>query len=222
MALYNKEIVEKARLANQTEKGNVYHHPTQTHVIKKCIDLSCRKPLHDIKNKPKSDGSEKWLEAYVIQLAKHSNQYQSPFQLTGVSNLYYFLDSQRNFESDINSPSRPLDCLLFEPETHNLVVIELKADRKQRKTAIDELKHYTKKIFEIKDEIADVFNLGIVSAVEGYIVWPGDDMYRGTPLPLEDWGLIGYTANKIVNHGKLTNPWISLMFTKYQPSKLIK
>lgn len=222
MELYNKEIVKKARLANLAEKGCVYHHPTEKDVVKKCIDLSCRKPLHDIENRPESDGSEKWLEAYVIQLAKHSNQYKSPFQLTGVESHYYFLDSQRNFKRDINSHARPLDCLLFEPETHNIVVLELKADRNQRMIAIEELAQYTKNIFDIKDEIAEVFNLGEVSAVEGYIVWPGDDKYRGRPLDFDGWGIIGYDANEIVKQGKLTEPWISIIFKKYRPSKLIK
>ena len=115
-----------------------------------------------------------------------------------------------------------MDCLLFEPETHNLVVVELKADRKQRITAINELKHYTKKIFEIKNEIASIFKLGMISAVEGYIVWPGDDKYRDKPLDFDGWGLIGYAANEVVNQGELTNPWIYLHFRKYRDSKLIK
>jgi hypothetical protein len=188
MRLYNKEVVRKAWEANKSEAGNVYHHPTQKSTIKKCICLSCRKPLHDVRNKPESDGSEKWLEAYVIQLAKQSNNYQHPFQMTGVTSGYYFLDSQRNFKSDINSHARPLDCLLYEHETHNLVVVELKADRRQRQKAIKELNYYTDKVFEIKDEISDVFKLDRIHAVEGYVVWPGDDKFRDNTL---DFGGLG-------------------------------
>ena len=220
MALYTREIIEQAWEANRKEKRCVYHHATQEKVIEKCIDLLCRKPLHDIKNKPQSDSSEKWLEAYIIQLAKHSNQYQDPFQLPGVPNCYYFLDSQRNFEKYDGNSARPLDCLLFEPETSNLIVLELKADRLQREIAIEELDYYTKKVLEIKNEIADVFGLGSISGVEGYIVWPGDDRRGNELLKLGNWGLIGYEAKEIIKQGKLVQPWNCLNFQKYRGSKV--
>jgi hypothetical protein len=70
--------------------------------------------LPNIENEPKFDSREKWLEAYIIELAKHSNQYQDPLQLPGASNRYHFLDSQRNFKRDINNKARPLDCLHFQ------------------------------------------------------------------------------------------------------------
>lgn len=188
MGLYNGDTMRNAWDANKDEEGNLYHHPTQKGIFKKCIDLFCRKPLHDIKHEPSSNGSERWLEAYIIRLAKQHNKYQNPFELPGVNERYRFLDSQRNFESDVNGPPRNLDCLLFQQENRSLVVIELKANGRERAKAITELDHYTKKISKIKDEISSVFNLGGVSAIEGYIVWPGDDIYQKEKLTFETGG----------------------------------
>lgn len=228
MGLYNCKIVRKARADNAAEERNEYHHPTESDVIHKNIDLTCQKPMCEINEPFKSNGYEKWLEAYVIQLAKRSNKYQSPFQLTGVPNYFLFLDSQRNFRQDTSNYARPLDCLFFEPDSHHLVVIELKATRKERGKAITELNHYTQEILEIKEEIASVFGLDEISGVEGYVVWPGDDRrYGKEPMDFGDWGVIGYSGNGYVNHGKLTKPWelfetqgYSIQFTKYRSSVL--
>ena len=62
----------------------VYYHPTENGILRKCIDLSCHKPLtkvHTFENKPGSSSSEKWLEAYIIKLAKRKDNYKEPFKL---------------------------------------------------------------------------------------------------------------------------------------------
>ena len=77
---FTEKFVRQAREANREESDNVYHHPREDKVVKKCIDLSCRKPLtneHKPNNQPKSGSPEKWLEAYIIQLAKRSNNYRN-------------------------------------------------------------------------------------------------------------------------------------------------
>lgn len=230
---FTEKFVRQAWEANREESDNVYHHPREKKVVKKCIDLSCRKPLteeHKPSNKPESGSPEKWLEAYIIQLAKRSNNYRKMFELAG--GHYHFLYSQLNFRETASSKARPLDCLLYEPATHNLVVVELKATRKQRNDAIKELDYYAKEVLKIKDDLREIFGLEGVRGVEGYVVWPGDDKFRNKTLSFGGWGLIGYSdTHEMVKNGKLVEPWkqfksleqiLTIKFIKFQPSKVIK
>jgi len=240
--MLNKKIINEAWEANYRELEDVYHHPTTKRIIKKCINLSCKKPLtktHTTNIEIKSKSQERWLEAYIIQLAKQNNNYKTPFTLitknnNPVSNYktneeYIFLYSQLKFPEDKYNKARPLDCLLYNPNTNNLVIMELKADRNQRTTAINELNYYSQKVCEIAEAFADIFNLSKINGIEGYIVWPGDNKHKNENLYFDGWGLIGYAADQIISNGKLKNPWEyihktgnEITFTKYQKSKLIK
>jgi hypothetical protein len=231
-APFTKEVVKKAWKKNWEETDNIYHHPREKDVIDKCIVLSCRKPLtkkHEPEDEPQSCSSEKWLEAYIIQLAKRSNNYKHTFELAG--NSYRFLYSQLNFRKMGKNGARPLDCLLYEPATHNLVIVELKATRQQRDKAIKELDYYSVEVLKIKDELGEIFDLDSVRGIKGYVVWPGDDKFRNKTLDFGDWGLIGYSDDKygMIENGELMEPWkkfksfgqkLTLKLTKYQDSKV--
>lgn len=235
-----KNNVIKAWKSNKSELNDIYHHPTTSRIVKKCIDLSCNKPLTRIHDtKIKSISPERWLEAYIIQLAKQNDNYKIPFNLITKNNNpasnyntneeYLLLYSQLKFPKDERNRARPLDCLLYNPHANNLVIMELKADRNQRTKAIEELNDYSQKVYGIVEAFSAIFNLGKIHGIEGYIIWPGDNKYRNENLDFNGWGVIGYTAEKIIEKGKLKNPWEyinttgnKITFTKYQNSKLIK
>ena len=235
------KYIHIARDLNREEGGDVYHHPTENGLVKKCIDLSCKKPLtrvHTSSNKPKSGSSERWLEAYIIQLAKLSDNYKKPFKLVDKEHNLVdqaemsccFLYSQLKFGKTEDDGARPLDCLLYEPSTSHLIILELKATRKERGKAIGELEYYAKKVYQDKDELAEIFGYsGGVKAVEGYIVWPGNDKFNNkTPLDFGGWGLIGYSdPYGIITNGSLVKPWdqfkdyknkLTIDFTMYRRS----
>lgn len=221
--------VHDAWEANRNETDDVYHHPTTNGVVRKCIDLSCNKPLtkaHSSANKPKSESPERWLEAYVIQQAKRSNNYTGTFALA--SNNYRFLYAQLKFPRKGNNQARPLDCLLYEPETRHLVILELKAER-VLKLALEELDYYAHRILEIKGELTRVFDLEEVTAIEGFIVWPGKKRGDTSKFDLRGWGLIEYfNESGMIRDGKLINPWDTsgenqaIEFVKLQESKFKK
>ena len=233
--LFTKDFVENVHKAwedNRKEIHNVYHHPKENGIVNKCIDLSCHKPLHDVRNEPKekSDSSEKWLEAYIIQLAKRSDNYKATFELAGRE--YRFLYSQLQFRSMEKHNPRPLDCLLYEPTTNSLVVIELKAER-VLKCAVKELDYYAVNVSKIKNELAHVFDdVDGVSTVEGYIVWPGKDNADNNRHNFGRWGLIEYSDKYgMVNNGKLVKPWdqikkigqeLTMEFRRFKKSEIIK
>ena len=235
------ENIHKAWEANKKEVDNVYHHPTTNGTVKKCIDLSCNKPLtkvHTSENKPKSNSPERWLEAYIIQLAKQSNNYKEPFELVdkehnlvAVTELNCrFLYSQLKFRRTEDSGARPLDCLLYEPATHHLIIAELKATREERSKAIEELDYYAEKIYGNKDELAKIFPfIDNVIDVEGYIVWPENKRNANIELNFGGWGLIEYSdKHGMIKHGKLVKPWEQcnqnqiIEFVKVKESKVIK
>lgn len=223
------ENVRKAWEANKKEANNIFHHPTTNGVVQKCIDLSCNKPLtkiHTGENKPRSNSPERWLEAYVIQQAKQSKNYKGMFELAG--NNYRFLYSQLKFPSVGKSEARPLDCLLYEPKTRRLVIIELKAER-TLKCAVKELDYYAVKVNEIGNKLTCMFTLDGVSAVEGYIVWPGNKKADNSKLDFGGWGLIEYSDKYgMIKNGKLVKPWEKcnqnqiIKFAKVKESKVIK
>jgi hypothetical protein len=223
------ENVRKAWDANKNEVDNIYHHPTTNGVVKKCIDLSCNKPLtkeHSLDNKPKSNSPERWLEAYVIRQAKQSDNYNGMFELA--RNNYRFLYSQLKFPRTEKSPARPLDCLLYETKTTHLIIIELKAERVLQR-AVEELDYYAGRVLEIKSELTRVFNLEEVAAVEGFIVWPGRKRKDKSEFDLGGWGLIEYfNEYGMISNGKLKTPWEqpsqnqAIEFVKLKESKLIK
>jgi hypothetical protein len=229
---FTKNNVLKASIQNKSEKGDWYHHPTEKDIKEKCIDLSCIKPLHERNNEPKgkNTSAEKWLEAYVIQLAKRERNYDGLFDLAGKK--YRFLYSQFTFRSTDKHGPRFLDCLLFDPESNHLVIIELKADRALKK-AVDELDYYAHKLDEIKDELIDIFELNGIPAIEGYIVWPRNDKGHNAKYDFGGWGLIEYSDDVgMVKNGKLIEPWEKykhlgqvkkesvIEFIKSRPSKI--
>lgn len=223
--------IHEAWKANRNEIGDVYHHPTENGIVEKCIDLSCRKPLHAIGSEPNSDSSERWLEAYIIQLAKHSNNYREPFNLSGIENKYKFLASQMKFESYEDSPARPLDCLLYDVSTNHLIIMELKANRALR-TAVKELNYYAGEVIKIKNGLVLVFDLNNVSAVEGYIVWPENENADNSKKEFGRWGLIEYSGKSgMIKNGNLVKPWeqfkifghkLTMKFSKIKNSEVIK
>lgn len=228
-----KNNVIEAWKANINELDNIYHHPTTKGIVEKCIDLSCKKPLTEKHTPDKIFGlgsTEKWLEAYIIQTAKKSNQYKSAFQFNGITNHYYFLYSQLNFKGI----RRPLDCMLYEPATQNLIILELKANR-ALKCAKEELEKYTEEIRKIKHEIKEVFekiynDFEGISGIEGYIVWP--ENIKGRQNLFDGWGVIEYSSEyDIIRNGNLVEPWqhyikvgdkMTINFKKVIDSKIIK
>lgn len=194
--LFTKPFARRVRDAiklNKIESGDVYYHPSEKRIIKKCIDLSCQKPLHDADNKhPKSSWSEeKWLEAHLIRKAMKNNR-----ELELAGRKYHFLYSQLNFRG---KPPRPLDLLLYEPAVHHLVIMELKV-RRELGRAKEELDDYSKKVSSLKEEVAEVFGLGIISGVRGYIVWPRNKRADNNKHDFGPFGVIEYT--------KVDKPWI--------------
>ena len=152
--LFTKPFARRVKDAielNRVEKAEVYHHPSEKKIVRKCIDLSCQKPLHDASGEhPKSSMSEeKWLEAYLIRKAMKNNR-----MLELAAREYYFLYSQLNFRG---KPPRPLDLLLYEPRMHHLVIVELKVKRELGR-AIEELDDYSKKVSNLKEEFTEVFD----------------------------------------------------------------
>lgn len=238
---FSKDNILKAHKQNRSAQGDVdlYYHPTEKSIRVKSIDLLCKKPLTDEKvdaSKIKKGSTEKWLEAYIIQLAKRSNNYQDPFELA--NSYYYFLYSQLNFRKVTNEKgAHPLDCLLFEPSNNHFVVLELKTEANMAvlKTAVEELNRYTKKISELKNELKDVltgiYELGGALAVEGYLVWPKNDLGTAIENKLNGWGLIECSDNfGVICNGKFVEPWekyrkyqqkLTIQFNKIKPSKTI-
>ena len=167
----------------------------------------------------------RWLEAYVIQQAKRRDNYNGTFALAG--NNYRFLYSQLKLPHTEKNRARPLDCLLYESETRHLVILELKAER-VLKPALEELDYYAPRVLEIKEELTRVFNLEEVTAVEGFIVWPGKKRGDKSKYDLNDWGLIEYFNEfGMIRNGKLREPWKqpskkqTIEFVKLQESKLL-
>jgi hypothetical protein len=196
--------VGRAIQLNRDETGDIYHHPSEKKIVRKCIDLSCCKPLHEIGNKPRSNSAEKWLEAYLIRKAKRND-----WVLKLAGRRFRFLYSQLNFRGTKGKPPRPLDLLLYELTTGHLVVMELKARRELGK-AIEELDHYSDKVGKIREEIACVFSLGQIREpeVRGYIVWPENERADNRKHNFGKHGLIEYTSpHGIIKNGKLVEPW---------------
>jgi hypothetical protein len=227
----DSETIHRAWEKNLNEAGNFYYHPLKTNIIKKCIDLRCRKPLCERELTHERGSSEKWLEAYIIQLAKRRNHYQDTLELAGDN--YRFLFSQLMVPVARKKTDCPLDCLLYNPETGNLVVLELKATRALTK-AVTELDDYTAPIRDAKNDIARVFDLKHMPKVEGYIVWPEskDEKVQNRTYDLSGWGLIQYydDEHRIIKNGKLVQPWkkfesldkdLTMTFTKVQPCEKI-
>ena len=120
--LFTLGFARRVRLTlelNKDKTGDIYHHPSEKRIVRKCIDLSCQKPLHAIGNEPKSFSEEKWLEAYLIRKAKENN-----WILQLANRKFRFLYSQLNFRATGSKPPRPLDLLLYEQETNHLTVME--------------------------------------------------------------------------------------------------
>jgi hypothetical protein len=228
---FDKNFVHDAWEKNKAEQGDLYHHPTEKGIIVKNIDLSSGKPLHGIHNEPegKNTSAEKWLEAYIIQKAKHSNNYEESFELAG--SKYRFLYSQLNFRSEGKNGSRPLDCLLFEPASCRFIIIELKIKRELKK-AISELDYYAYKVDEIKNELMRVFELKGIPTIEGYIVWPANDRADNSKHDFGRWGLIEYSDDYgMIEHGRLIRPWekyqslgqkLEIRFVKKKPSEVFQ
>jgi len=214
--LFPKKRVERIHEAiakNKPKMGDIYYHPAYSRMVPKCIDLSCQRPLHaagsaHFKEPEPEKLEEKWLEAYLIQQAKKNGWI---LELCGKE--YQFLFSQLNFKSEGNGiPARPLDLLLYDPDACCLVVLELKVIR-QLIRAKEELKYYTGKVRECQGRIADVFRLGEVRYVVGYIVWPGSERSRDDKHEFGKYGVMEY------------KPWNSLEvpiieFTEKHPPTL--
>ena len=194
--------VTRATKRNRQETGNTYHHPTESRIVRKCIDLSCLKPLHAEGNKPKHPSEERWLEAYLIQRAKKND-----WMLEMADKKWRFVSSQFKFREGEGKPARPLDLLLYEPKTQQLVVLELKAKRgkKELNTAKKELADYVDRLNGgLKDEIAKAFGPRVfgqerVSGVQGYIVWPRNGAADNAKYDFRPFGLIEYP--------RLEKPW---------------
>jgi len=196
---FTPPFAKRVRLAlekNRNELGDVYHHPRENKIVRKCINLSCQKPLHDAGcEHPKSSSSEeKWLEAYLIPKAKRNN-----WVLELVNKRYQFLYSQLNFRGTQSSKPRPLDLLLFEPDSSGLVILELKAKRHLKEAKEKELEYYVERVSEIKHEIEDVFHLPGISGIMGYIVWPKNERARNDKHDFSSFGVIEYT--------EIEKPW---------------
>jgi len=195
------ELIQEAISQNKPNSGDIYYHPAYTRMVRKCIDLSCHRPLHAAESRhfkePNSKGlEEKWLEAYLIQQAKKNGWI---LELCGKK--YKFLYSQLNFKSEgKGKPARPLDLLLYDadPDARCLVVLELKIKR-EFKRAKEELEYYTEKIHECQDRIVDVFGLGEVHDVVGCIVWPKSDRGHDERLDFGKYGVMEYV--------KVPRPW---------------
>ncbi|MFA5629021.1 MAG: hypothetical protein WC958_01995 [Dehalococcoidales bacterium] len=215
-----KDNVIKAWELNKNELNDVYYHPTKREIVKKCIALSCKKPLTKLHLKEKqfkSTSSEKWLEAYIIQAAKKSNNYKKAFKLNGLDSQYYFLYSQLNLTGIRNSEgkytNRPLDCLLYEPSTQKLILWELKKDR-TLKHAQEELETYAYALEKIKNELTEVFSkiykgdFNGISEIEKYIVWPKVNSDRSIEIKPDAYKIIEYSSDfDIIKNNKLTTPW---------------
>jgi len=195
--LFTRSFAKKVRRAlalNNNETGDTYHHPSENRIVSKCIDLSCQKPLHAVDNEhPKSSSEEKWLEAYLIRKAKRNN-----WELELAGRKYRFLYSQLNFRAEGSEKPQPLDLLLYEKETRHLVILELKAKRELERPK-KELERYSKKLNNLKDEIAGAFGLGEISGVRGYIVWPRNERANNDRHDFSPFGVIEYT--------KIAVPW---------------
>jgi hypothetical protein len=181
---------------NANELRDVYHHPSEKRIVEKCIDLSCRKPLHDAGGEhPKSSSSEeKWLEAYLIRKAKRND-----WILELANKRFQFLYSQLNFRGSVTTNPRPLDLLLYELDTCSLVIFELKVKRRLKEAKEKELKYYMERVGEIKHEIADVFHLTKILGVQGYIVWPRNERANNDG---HDFGLFG-----VIEYTRIAKPW---------------
>ena len=172
--LFNEKLTKHVKAAlkqnAETTASNIYYHPTEGGVVPKCIDIICKKPLHDAGDPhPTSSSPEKWLEAYLIRKAKANHWI---LELDG--HELQFLYSQLQFRGTGSDNPRPLDLLLFERDTGCLVVMELKVNRALT-TAKRELCYYCKRLNDsmIQAGLKDIFSLGeTIRGVKGYIVWP--------------------------------------------------
>jgi hypothetical protein len=172
--LFDNKLTKHVKAALQqnaeTTASNIYYHPREGGVLAKCIDVSCKKPLHDAGDPhPASSSPEKWLEAYLIRKAKANHWI---LDLDG--HEFQFLYSQLQFRGTESDKPRPLDLLLFERDTACLVVMELKVNRALT-TAKRELCYYCGRLNDsiIQSDLRDIFGLGkTIRGVKGYIVWP--------------------------------------------------
>lgn len=193
----HRKRIGQAWKLNMTEMRDIYHHPASQRIVRKCIDLSCQKPLHEMNGSHPTGNStspEKWLEAYLIQQAKKNEWI---LELDGTE--YRLLFSQLNFKSEGGGKhARPLDLLLYEQDASRLVVLELKAVRQLDK-AKEELKEYIGKVRKCQGEIIDIFKLGAVRDVVGYIVWPKNIMGHNESHVFGDYGVMEFV--------KTPKPW---------------
>jgi hypothetical protein len=171
--------------------------------VVKSMDLSMPHPLCEVNSRPGSPSAERWLEAYLIRRAKSSNWILELANKRG----FQFLYSQLKFRGTGVKKPRPLDLLLYEQEIGHLVVMELKAERVLGK-AKEELDDYVIRVDELKDEIADVFKLGRISGVRGYVVWPANEKSDNIKRNFGTHRVIEYTSpHGIIKNGKLVKPW---------------
>lgn len=202
---FRPQLVRRARELNMDKSisGEIYFHPTENNIVVKSIDLRLRHPLCEVNNRPRSDSTERWLEAYLIRRAKSNNWILELANKKG----FQFLYAQLKFRRIGVKKARPLDLLLYEQEIGHLVVMELKAERVLDK-AKDELDDYVVRVDELKREIADVFKLGPISGVRGYIVWPTNEKSDNTKHNFGTHRVIEYTSpHGIIKNGKLVEPW---------------
>jgi hypothetical protein len=185
-------VKEALKKNAESTSGTIYYHPTEGGIVPKCIDITCKKPLHDARGPhPASRSPEKWLEAHLIRKAKANH-----WMLDLSDHEFQFLYSQLQFRGTESEKPRPLDFLLFERDSGCLVVLELKVNRALA-TAKRELCYYCSQLSDsiLQSDLKEIFSLGHnIKGVKGYIVWP--ERRQKGPEDKNDygsWGVIEYT-----------------------------
>ncbi|MFC1914212.1 hypothetical protein ACFLXF_02950 [Chloroflexota bacterium] len=190
---------------NKNISGDFYFHPTERKIVVKSIDLSLPNTLCEVNRRPISRLNEKnrqfcekrWIEAYLINQAKHND-----WKLKLEKNEYEFLLYQLKFRRGFIKGERQekiLDMLLYNDEKQCLVVLELKiqSDISVMNTTNIELADLVTKLKAVAEtgEIAEAFGLGEIKGIFAYLVWPENDMKH-------DFGKYG-----LIEFEKIENPW---------------
>ena len=200
-------MIKLSRKLNQNKNisGDIYFHPTERKIIVKSIDLNLPNTFCEVNTRPRAGlnernrqlGEKRWLEAYLVNRAKHNN-----WNLELQRNEYRFLLSQLKFRRDVNKGEKKgkvLDLLLYDDEKKYLVAMELRsrADIAVMNTAHIELGDLVTKLKEVVEtgDIALAFGLEEIKGIFAYLVWPKADVKHD----LGKYGLIEFD--------RIESPW---------------
>jgi len=155
-------------------------------------------------------------------------QYKAEYPQDGEKSngLHYFKCGQKQYRllcseldfgkrrSRANNGHGSLDLLMYDEDTRNLVVLELKSKRDLAR-AKEELDAYCEAIRERKDEIKKAFDLDGIGGLAGYVVAPANVKRSNGTEPSIDLGSYG-----LIEYPEISKPWEEFSKARQQGKNL--